>query len=335
MKKLKNRLVILVLLLQTFLFSCLNVEETELSFYHWETALDLSTEEDSYLEEMKTSDLYIKFFDLVLLPNQSVAPVAIVNFEKIPAQHIIPVIYITTPVFTELDSAAIQKLAHLTATKIQNLYPQEKLTEIQIDCDWMTSIKARYFYFLSCLKAENTAVKISVTIRLYQYKYPNLAGVPPVDKGVLMYYNMGELTDYKESNSILNNELGKDYLGFGEYPLPLDFALPRFSWTLRFRYGQFVQIMPTLNQDHLMDKALFFAEKTGYYRLKKDTLLDGSFLRQGDEFRFESCTEDELVRAATLLKPEKNQDHTKLIFYDLNPSIIYEKDKINSVFTAF
>lgn len=328
-------MLILILLLQTIMLSCLNAEKTELSFYHWETAVDLSTEEDSFLEEMGTTELYIKFFDLVLLPNQTVAPVAIVNFEKIPEQHIIPVVYITTPVFAELDSAAIKKLAHLTSTKIQALYPQEKLTEIQIDCDWMASIKVNYFYFLSCLKAENAAVKISVTVRLYQYKYPNLAGVPPADKGVLMYYNMGTLTDYKESNSILNNELGEDYLGFDEYPLPLDFALPRFSWTLRFRFGKFVQIMPTLNQDHLSDEMLFFAEKTGYYRLKRDTLLDGSFLRQGDEFRFETCTKDELVRAATLLKSEKNQNHTKLIFYDLNPSIIDEKDKINTVFTAF
>ncbi len=72
---------------------------------------------------MGNNDLYIIFFDLVLLPNQTVDLVAIVNFENIPAQHIIPVIYITTSVFAELDSAAIKKLAHLTATKIQSLYP--------------------------------------------------------------------------------------------------------------------------------------------------------------------------------------------------------------------
>ncbi len=315
--------------------SCGKEEETELSFYHWETRFELSEDESVFLEAQDVDELYIKFFDLVVLPNQEIAPVAMVDFVDVPTQRIIPVVYITTAVFSEIDSAAIQKLAHQVYSAIELHYPHEELAEIQIDCDWMTSIKDRYFYFLSCLKNENAAVVLSATVRLYQYKYPNLAGIPPVDKGVLMYYNMGTLTAYNETNSILNNKTGQAYLGFGSYPLPLDFALPRFSWTLRFRFGQFVQIMPTLEEPELKDTCVFELEPSGYYRLKMDTLLDGSFLRQGDEFRFESCTEDELIRAATLLKSEKNQDHTKLIFYDLNPSIIYEKDKINSVFTAF
>jgi len=329
---------ILVLLTSFFLslMSSCGVEEyTELSFYHWETTFDLSEDEQLFLEEQETKELYVKFFDLVVLPNQAVAPVAIVDFVDVPKQRIVPVVYITTAVFSEIDSAAIKKLAHQVYSKIEALYPQEDLTEIQIDCDWMASIQAQYFYFLSCLKAENSEVLLSSTIRLYQYKYPNLTGVPPVDKGVLMYYNMGTLTDYQETNSILNNETGRAYLGFGSYPIPLDFALPRFSWTLRFRFGKFVQIMPTLEVDALKDTSLFERQASSYYRLKIDTLIDGSFLRQGDEFRFEACSTDELIKAATLLKAEKNHAQTKLIFYDLNPSIRYEKDKINSVFTAF
>lgn len=330
-----HRIFSTTFLLLVVLFGCKNSETNVLSVYHWQTDVNLSEGEELFLEETGIEDLYIKFFDLVVLPNDAVGPVATVKFGNVPSQHIIPVVYITTAVFTVLDSTEIKKLAHLTYAKIQSLYPHDRLSEIQIDCDWMASIKDRYFYFLACLKAENSGAELSATVRLYQYKYPNLAGVPPVDKGVLMYYNMGKLTDYEESNSILNNEIGKAYLGFGNYPLPLDFAIPRFSWSLRFRYGKFVQIMPTLDLDNLKDTTIFSRENSGYYRLKIDTLLDGSFLRQGDEFRFEACDQRELIRAATMLSKEKNQTETKLIFYDLNPSIIHEKDKINTVFAAF
>lgn len=319
----------------SLLASSCEENRTKISFYHWETAIDLSAEENTLLLEEGVEQVYIRYFDLTVLPNGNVGPVAVADFKTIPTQEIIPVIYITTSVFTASDSVQIKEIARLTATKILAMHPNSNLSQVQVDCDWMASIKDRYFYFLTCLESEFEHVSLSATIRLYQYKYPELAGIPPVDQGVLMYYNMGNLTDYKESNSILNNEVGRQYLGFGSYPLPLDFALPLFSWTLRFRYGQFSQIMPHLGLDELSDTSLFDHTVQNYYFLKKDTLLDGSFLRFGDEFRHEKCSEADLLEAVRLLSKEKNQIETTLLFYDLKPTIAHEKALIDRIYTSF
>ncbi len=308
---------------------------TRISFYHWETSINLTQEESEFLDDQVVTEVYVRYFDLTVLPTGLVGPIAIADFKTIPTQDIIPVVYITTSVFVASDSSEIEELARLTAKKINAMHPKSQLDEVQIDCDWMPSIKDRYFYFLTCLDTEFETVSLSSTIRLYQYKYPELAGVPPVDKGVLMYYNMGSLTDYDETNSILNNDVGKQYLGFGDYPLPLDFALPLFSWTLRFRYGTFSQIMPNLGLDQLLDTNLFEKTSDNYFVLKQDTLLDGSFLRLGDEFRHEACAEEVLQEAARLLAREKNQDETTLIFYDLKPNIVHETATIDRVHATF
>lgn len=305
------------------------------SVYHWETEFDLSSDEENFLESEGIKKVYAKFFDITLSKDNKAMPVAKIDFISNPKQEIIPVVYIVTDVFKELDSTAVKILAVNTYDQLQQLHPKNESTEIQIDCDWMPSIKDKYFYFLTELKSLMGENELSSTIRLYQYKYPGLAGVPPVDKGVLMYYNMGEILSYAETNSILNNDIGKQYLGFGEYPIPLDFALPNFSWSLLYRFGEFEQIIPRIDESVLVDTSIFMLQANQYFLVKRDTFFHNVYLRFGDELRYEKCLEDELIRAAKLLSPEKNQNKTTLLFYDLKPHLVNESDKINRVFTAF
>ncbi len=314
--------------------SC-EVESVKKSVYHWETDFNLNADEEAFLVKEEISTIYTKFFDVTLNANMEAIPVAKVNFVTAPQQEIVPVVYIVTDVFKALDSVAIKKLATNIYEQLVQLNPQDKFSEIQVDCDWMASIADRYFYFLTELKSLMGETELSCTIRLYQYKYPDLTGVPPVDKGALMYYNMGEILSYSETNSILNNEIGEQYLGFGEYPLPLDFALPNFSWSLLYRYGEFQQIMPNISEAMLADSSLFTLKENQYYMVKKDTLIQNVFLRYGDEIRYENCEESELIYAAELLSHEKNQNHTNLLFYDLKPNLVNESDKIDRVFAAF
>jgi hypothetical protein len=315
--------------------ACTEKEVVERSVYHWETNFDLTDDENLFLESNKIERIYAKYFDLKVLPSNEIGPIAPINFVHPPIQEIIPVVYITTDVFTTIDSAEIEALAEKTYTKIKALHPVTQINEIQIDCDWMASIRDKYFYFLEKLKDQIGDAELSVTIRLYQYKYPKLAGVPPVDKGVLMYYNMGEFRSYQETNSILNNEIGEQYLGFGEYPLPLDFALPNFSWALVFRYGQFNYISTGINAELMDDSTLFKQGDTGYFIVQRDTVIGNDLLRYGDEIRLEACSEVDLIKAAELLKKEKNKSTTRLIIYDLKPNLYHENDKISRVFTAF
>lgn len=318
-----------------FMAACSQENVVEPSVYHWKTNFDLTEEENLFLDEHKIERIYAKYFDLKVLPSNEIGPVASINFIQTPKQEIIPVVYITTDVFTTIDSTEIEDLAEKTYTKIKKLHPVAEINEIQIDCDWMESIRDKYFYFLEELKEKMGDAELSVTVRLYQYKYPKLAGVPPVDKAVLMYYNMGELRAYQETNSILNNEIGKQYLGFGEYPLPLDFALPNFSWALVFRFGQFNYISTRITANDLTDTSAFKMAPNGYFVVQQDTVIGNDLLRYGDEIRMETCTEKDLIQAAELLKNEKNKTNNRLIIYDLKPNLYHENDKISRVFTAF
>ena len=80
--------------------------------------------------------------------------------------------------------------------------------------------------------------QLSATIRLHQVKYREETGVPPVDYGVLMYYNMGHISAMG-ANSIYDRSTALRYLGkLREYPLPLDIALPMFAWGVHSADGQ-------------------------------------------------------------------------------------------------
>lgn len=69
--------------------------------------------------------------------------------------------------------------------------------EILIDCDWTEKSQKNYFYLLQQIKKEFPTAKLAATIRLWQYKYAEKAGTPPVDKGLLMCYNLAKPDDFK------------------------------------------------------------------------------------------------------------------------------------------
>ena len=146
---------------------------------------------------------------------------------------------------------------------------------------------------------------------------------------------MGDFQDFQEENSILNNDIGRQYLGFGEYPLPLDIALPDFSWCLLFRQGKFQQICPKFTKDQLNDHDLFTKYGGNRYILNVDTVLNDTYFRYGDELRYESCSKEELLAAVDLLKNELGTDKIRLLIYDYQNETKEEYEKLDAVFGAF
>lgn len=318
-----------------FLLACNTKQKTiSRSFYHWKTNFNLDSNQTNTLNKLRVEKLYVKYFDVKWV-NGKAKPVADVNWQSESSQIIIPVIYVTTDVFSNLDSANVVILAENCAKKIKTLHQSEVFTEVQIDCDWMPSIKDKYFYFLNEIQTHFNDVVFSATVRLYQYKYPKIAGVPPVDKGLLMYYNMGELFSNKELNSILNNEVGKQYLGFNQYTLPIDVALPNFSWSLVFQENQFQHISKDFSAVDFKNENLFEYDKDNWWWVKQDTVINHTYYRLGDHIRYESCSQEQLLIAAELLVDELNQDITNVIFYDLNLNLDKDYEKINTTFSSF
>ena len=222
-------------------------EEREISFYHWKTKLKLSNSEVSYFNQLASNKLYLRFFDVKWNANQNAAfPTAVLQWEdkNLPkGTEIIPVVYITNETISltkkEIDAKLLVENIAFKINSLLKKIDQENypVREVQFDCDWTDTTKERYFSFLKNIKQRlEKQPEISATIRLHQVKFFKKTGIPPVDKGVLMFYNMGDLTNKKESNSILNLEVAKQYLGkLEQYPLDLDVALPLFSWGVQFR----------------------------------------------------------------------------------------------------
>jgi len=141
-------------------------------------------------------------------------------------------------------------------------------------------------------------------------------GVPPVDRAMLMYYNMGELQEVTERNSILNNETALTYIEPADvYPLPLDVALPTFSWGVSFRDGQFLGLMRDLNTEVVKASGFFANFTSNSYRSTKDTVWRGVYVRTGDILRIEEVTPEALDTAVHHTAPLLDRSGATLSFF--------------------
>ena len=121
--------------------------------------------------------------------------------------------------------------------------------------------------------------------------------MPPVDRGLLMCYNMGNLKDPATLNSILETNELKKYTGsLSTYPLPLDIALPLFEWKVLFRNNIYKGLIQTL-PDSLLTSSFTKKEKNRITILK-DTLLAGYDLKKNDVLRNEKSDYPEIISTA-------------------------------------
>ncbi|MFN6378368.1 MAG: hypothetical protein ACK4WD_03785, partial [Flavobacteriales bacterium] len=160
---------------------------------------------------------------------------------------IVPTIYIRNNVFKNISTEELDILADNTHFLIQKIINDDNQTvtvdEYQMDCDWTQSTKENYFYFLKKLKSIS-GKKISVTLRLYPFKYPEKMGIPPADAAMLMCYNLLIPLENPEKNSILDlNELDLYLDDSKVYPLPLDIALPIYSWAQVYHNETFSDVL--------------------------------------------------------------------------------------------
>ncbi len=208
--------------------------------------------------------------------------------------------------------------------------------EIQFDCDWTNSTKDKYFAFLKSFKSFDKKDDISATIRLDQYKNFKERGVPPVDRGMLMCYNVGNFRNPTEKNSIFNVKEIKKYLNGDKYPLELDIALPVFHWMLWYRDNQFKSIVNGFNLDELSKDGVFTNED-GMRACLKDTVISNYYFRRGDRIRIEQPEITDVLEVVELLKTKIDiKGKTVAIFdYDKVNLEKYGLDKVASVFRAF
>jgi len=212
------------------------------------------------------------------------------------------------------------------------------LTEVQFDCDWTKSTRENYFAFLEESGKLFTGKQVTSTIRLYQYKYPKEAGVPPVTRGMLMCYNAGDIRDTQTRNSIFDKDEIMSYLKSGDYPLPLDYALPVFEWALLFRDNTLTAILPATVIDYHTESLA--THDSVSYVVKQEFVegytADGIFIRKGNIIRLERPDLDDVKDLAVWLGEHKNNPEAILTLYHLNSHDLttHAKD-IEAVFNSF
>lgn len=328
------------------LVACQRPKERILSrgFYYWKTNVNISPYEQDYMHRVGAQVTYLRFFDIdIAADGRSAGPLAVVNFGKgLPDHGIVPVVFITARALDvmqwhELDDYA-ENIAQLLARRSSriDLVP----IEIQIDCDWTRSNRDLYFELLKRLRQQEffRGKKLSATIRSHQVRSPLAAGIPPVDRGLLMVYNIDKLTDINVENSILNDRTAKKYLAkVGDYPIPLDIALPIFSWTLLFERETLKGILRDLKEEDLQNRSIFEPMKANRYLVQKDTLYKGYELSQGQVLRHEASEIEHILGMARYLSDRIRSDSLTLLLYHCD-SINFSKystNEMEEIFSSF
>ena len=322
MKKLSLAIIILAALL---LSACTSSNKTESSagsptngIYYWKTTFELDDAERSFLTEHNIGKLYLRLFDVVPAGNDmlygfdfQVVPNATITFhEPIPQNvEIIPVVYITIDAL-RLITNSNHEYAQLIVERVLNMVDFNDLgtiREVQLDCDWTQQTQDGYFAFCQAVKNELAQhdIQLGCTIRLWQLA----CACPPVDRGVLMLYNTGNITNPNTNNSILDLKDVKSYLKGNNYNLPLDFAYPIYSWYVWFRNDAFLGL---------------FHEKPA-----------DSLIKDCDVVRYENADFNTIMSLDSLVHQYLPTDNSSIILYHLDSDNLsnYSTNEIHQIYS--
>ncbi len=310
MSKIKNSLNLLF-----FVFvvsACHDSIPPASSFYYWKTVFQLRPYEREILEKHHVNRLYIRYFDVVQRqgkdqPDPDILPDATIFFkDSIPANiEVVPVVFVVNNVLTGLPADSMEMLAKRILDRIGSINRRHHIPnvrEIQMDCDWNASTRDKYFSLLRVMhdRLHGDGMQLSATLRLHQLKYRKTTGIPPADRVTLMCYNMGHLTEYGSRNSILDVDEAQNYLqGLGLYPLPVDVALPLFSWGVCFSNKHYRGLINGLCEADMQQP--YFAEiAPGMYRADSAVILRGAYIRKGDHIRLEEPSAGDIRKVARM-----------------------------------
>lgn len=317
-------------------------------FYYWKQRYATNSTEQNTLSALQVQKLYLRAFDVRLDPfSRQPVPVAPVDIRStIPDSiRVVPVVFLMNDIWRNNDSMAVTQLANQVSRLLLELYsniPASRIPEIQIDCDWTRQQKDTYFAFLHAFRQTDACQgrQLSATIRMHQVKYLSANGIPPVDKGLLMCYNMGDLRKWGDHNSILNMKELAAYITpnhIQEYPLPLDVALPLFEWSVLFSKFAYTGILRSIGDKELADRKLFMPTGTFTFTCRHDTILNGYPLREGDVIRRETTGPALLKQAAQLIARQRQQYEPTIIFYHLDSLTLskYTIDELEDIYHLF
>ena len=290
------------------------------AIYHWKTTFAPKYEELEFMKQHNIKRLYLRMFDVapelnLVTGRRDIIPIATTQFEgfdrwRLEGVEVIPTTYITIEALCEMRGKE-EEYAELIVERLRAMATHNKfgkIREMQLDCDWTTSTQQSYFKLCEAsrdlLKADSIA--LSSTIRLHQLSQT----APPVDRGVLMLYNTGNLKSIDTQNSILDIKDVEPYLKKKiEYPIPLDYVYPTFGWGVKFyKWGDFKFIVSNPETETI---------------------------EEGETMRIERPTVEEILAVKKLVENKLGKPSRGNIIYHLDKEQLkhYSEDEINKIFS--
>jgi hypothetical protein len=319
-------LAFLAMLIGLYKIGNLKYQTVERAAYHWKTSFERNSyshkDRDSFLYEHQIRKLYVKMLDVDFNLAYGIFPASETQIEyyrgDMPdSTTYIPVVYITNAVLKNMPDDQITYYAQLFLRKALRLQ----------------STSDTYFKLLLAMKKLLPKHIFSATIRLYPYKYHEKLGVPPVDKGMLMLYNITNAAQAHSHNAIFDYKEASKYISkWHQYPLPLDYAVPAFSWTILYRYQQFNRIFTgDLVQTELLGSNKLQALDDHTFKVIEsfDSYVNHQsfYFRAGDVLKVERAGAAELQQAVSLAKRAGMNEQSTLAIFDLDMN---ELSKISS-----
>ncbi len=309
------------------------------AFYFWKHQYKTTPYEDSEVTSLDIQKIYVKFFDVTLSENGPV-PVAVTGFDSASVRtdmEYVPVIFITQAVILHTENKMLYSLAKDIVDQTLGVAGRRiHLTEIQLDCDWAEHSREKYFILVGLIRKLVAPRNIitTCTIRLHQVKYKEEAGIPPCDRGMLMFYNMGDWRKAETKNSIFDANEAEKYIHYiKDYPLKLDVALPIFHWAIGYRGESFLAIFDGVSSERLKANSIFAADGARFTVLR-DTFAFGAGLHAGDMIRPESCDAKTIASFASRISSMLPDEERSFALYHLDSATLsqYSHDDLQSLF---
>lgn len=330
-------LLLLSLLLTAACHNGRDADTPAVAFYYWRTTFDLTPAERRTLQQCNVSHLYIRYFDVKLDPHtKQPIPESPIHFRSLPPEgiRVTPVVYITNAVMLRSD-LAVDTLADHIADYIRRINRTAGLPapdDLQIDCDWSTRSRDRFMAFIDTLRGRIPA--LTATIRLHQAKHYTITRIPHVDRGVLMYYNMGTIAA-DTLNSIYDRAIAARYItSLPRYPLPLDVALPLYAWGVHSdANGRVKALIDRIDRNALeRDTNFHLTPGSNIILVRHSNIMGGRYYTAGDQVKIEAVTPRDLRGMANDLRRNLRQRPREIIFFDLDEHHIskytdYENEK--------
>ena len=332
----KNRFCFSILyscFLLATLGACQKSPPPVINFYHWKAQFNLNKKEIEYLSKLQSQTLYLRLFDVDFHPEKGVVPVGNTQIvDSIYTTAFVGVVFITNRTMLQIKPSKLQDLAQKITKKIVEKTKKMPLKGIQLDCDWSEKSQENFFQLCALVRqiCQQKNLELSATIRLHQFKYKKQTGVPPVDRGVLMLYNVGDIDGKNTENSILEQRKVSEYLqNIEKYPLPLSVALPLFRWAVVQRMGKTTHLLSQIEKADIEQNKYIEKIQKNLYTVKENHYFSGVYLYEGDTLRWEEITWESLEKLSEMISLKVATQ--ELIFYHLDSKIInlfpYEKLK--------